>query len=82
MMDLEHRPEVRYETIITDKKLFGRNNILEISKKKAITPEGELIVVMISQGLVLPNGTEIFKKTLIIPDDKELKNYIIEKLKI
>ena len=82
MIELEHRPEVRYETITTDKKLFGRNNILEISKKKAITPDGELIVVMISQGLVLPNGTEIFKKTLVIPDDKDLKNYIIEKLKI
>lgn len=72
---------VNFETVRAEKKQFGRNNFLEVARKKAITDEGENEFISLSRGYFLPDGTERFKKSLTIPDDEEMKNFVAEMIK-
>jgi len=72
---------VNFETIRAEKKQFGRNNFLEVARKKAITEEGENEFISLSRGYFLPDGTERFKKSLTIPDEDEMKNFVAEMIK-
>ena len=72
---------VNFETIRAEKKQFGRNNFLEVARKKAITEDGESEFISLSRGYFLPDGTERFKKSLTIPDDPEMKNFVAEMIK-
>ncbi len=69
---------VNFETIKAEKKEFGRNNFLEVARKKAITDDGENEFISVSRGYFLPDGSERFKKSLTIPDDDELKKFVSE----
>ena len=72
---------VSFETVRAEKKQFGRNNFLEVARKKAITDEGENEFISLSRGYFLPDGTERFKKSLTIPDEEEMKNFVAEMIK-
>lgn len=72
---------VQFETLKAEKKEFGRNNFIEIARKKAITPEGENEFISITRGYKLADGTERFKRSISIPDDPEIKEFIAEKIK-
>ena len=73
------RPE--FETVSAERKRFGRNNFLEVARKKAKTEEGVTEFISISRGYFLPDGTERFKKSVAIPDDKEMREFIAEKIR-
>jgi hypothetical protein len=61
---------------------FGKNNFIEIARKKAITDEGsENEFISISRGFFAPDGTKKFKRSIAIPDEQSLKDFIVEKLK-
>ena len=70
-----------FVTISSEKIPFGRNNFIEVARKKAITPEGENEFISLSRGFFLPDGTEKFKKSITIPDDPAIKDFVIEKIK-
>ncbi|MEM4729320.1 MAG: hypothetical protein QXH42_06135 [Thermoplasmata archaeon] len=72
---------VEFETIRSEKKEFGRNNFIEVARKKAKTDEGENEFISVSRGYFLPDGTERFKKSLTIPDDPAIKEFVAEKIK-
>jgi len=72
---------VEFETLAAEKKEFGRNNFIEVARKKAITEDGENQFISISRGYFLPDGTERFKKSLTIPDDQEMKDFVADKIK-
>ncbi len=72
---------VQFETLRAEKKEFGRNNFIEIARKKAITEEGENEFISISRGYYLPDGTERFKKSIAIPDDEEMKTFVADLVK-
>jgi hypothetical protein len=72
---------VEFETIRAEKKEFGRNNFIEVARKKAKTDEGENEFISVSRGYFLPDGTERFKKSLTIPDDQAIKDFVAEKIK-
>jgi hypothetical protein len=72
---------VEFETIRAEKKEFGRNNFIEVARKKAKTDEGENEFISVSRGYFLPDGTERFKKSLTIPDDPAIKEFVAEKIK-
>ncbi|MBM4248304.1 MAG: hypothetical protein FJ149_02510 [Euryarchaeota archaeon] len=72
---------VEFETIRAEKKEFGRNNFVEVARKKAKTDEGENEFISVSRGYFLPDGTERFKKSLTIPDDPAIKEFVAEKIK-
>ncbi len=84
-MDYEDRgrrePEVQFETIRAEKINFGRNNFLEVARKRATTPDGTNEFISLSRGYYLPDKTERFKRSLTIPDDPEIRAFIAERIK-
>jgi hypothetical protein len=71
---------VEFETIKSEKVNFGKNNFLEVARKKAITEEGENEFISVSRGYFLDDGSERFKRSLTIPDDADIKKFIAEKI--
>ena len=49
---------VDYETIKSEEITFGRNNFIEVAKKKAISDEGENEFISISRGYYLDDGSK------------------------
>ena len=72
---------VDFETLRSEKKEFGRNNFIEVARKKALTDEGDSEFISVSRGYYLPDGTERFKKSLTIPDTEEMKDFVADMIK-
>lgn len=72
--------KVEFVTISAEKIPFGRNNFIEVARKKAITDEGENEFISLSRGYYLPDGSERFKKSLTIPDDPQIKAFVVQKI--
>ncbi|MCK4757037.1 MAG: hypothetical protein KAS67_01155 [Thermoplasmata archaeon] len=81
MDEYEPRSRVEFETLSSEKVNFGRNNFLEIARKKAKTDDGDNEFISVSRGYYLPDGSERFKKSLTIPDDEEIRNFVADKIK-
>jgi hypothetical protein len=73
--------DVEFETIRAEKINFGRNNFLEIARKRAKTAEGTNEFISVSRGYYLPDKTERFKRSLTIPDDPEIRAFVADKIK-
>jgi len=72
---------VTFETVKAEEVKFGKNNFLEVARKKATSEQGENEFIAISRGFFLPDGTKKFKRSIAIPDEDEIKNFIAEKIK-
>lgn len=72
---------VEFKTIESTDVNFGNNNFIEISRKKAVTEEGENEFVSLSRGFFTPDGQRRYKKNFAIPSDREVLDQIIEALK-
>jgi hypothetical protein len=73
--------DVQFETIKAEKVNFGRNNFLEVARKRARTTDGTNEFISVSRGYYLPDRSERFKRSLTIPDDPEIRAFIAEKIK-
>lgn len=73
--------DVRFETIRAEKVNFGRNNFLEVARKRAKNPEGASEFISVSRGYYLPDKSERFKRSLTIPDDPEVRAFISDKIR-
>ncbi len=72
---------VSFETVTAEKHNFGRNNFIEVARKKAITDTGgENVFISISKGYYLPDDSERFLKSFTVPDNDEVKEFISKKL--
>lgn len=71
---------VNFDTIKSEKIPFGKNNFIEVARKKAIANDGENEFISISRGYFLPNNEARFKKSITIPDDVNIKKFIAEKI--
>ncbi len=72
---------VEFKTMKAEEVKFGKNNFLEIARKKAIAEEGENEFIAISRGFYLPDGTKRFKKSIALPDDASVKDFVAAKIK-
>jgi len=72
---------VQFETIRAEKINFGRNNFLEVARKRATTADGVNEFISLSRGYYLPDKTERFKRSLTIPDDPEVRAFVAERIK-
>ncbi len=72
---------VEFETMKAEEVKFGKNNFIEVARKKAKAETGENEFLAISRGFFLPDGTKRFKRSIAIPNDKEIINFIADKLK-
>ena len=73
--------DVQFETIRAEKVNFGRNNFLEVARKRATTPEGTKEFISVSRSYYLPDKTERFKRSLTIPDDPEVRAFVAEQIR-
>ncbi len=73
--------DVELDTIKAKKVNFGRNNFLEIARKRAKTSEGTNEFISVSRGYYLPDKTERFKRSLTIPDDPEVRAFVADKIR-
>lgn len=71
---------VEFQTVKAEEIKFGKNNFLEVARKKAVADEGENEFIAISRGFFLPDGSKRFKKSLAIPDEKEIRDFVSKKL--
>ncbi len=72
---------VEFETMKAVEVKFGKNNFIEIARKKAKSETGDNEFIAISRGFFLPDGTKRFKKSIAVPDDASVKNFIAENIK-
>ena len=56
---------VEFETMKAEEVKFGKNNFLEVARKKAKAEEGENEFIAISRGFFLPDGTNPQHQLLI-----------------
>ncbi|MEM3397247.1 MAG: hypothetical protein QW620_06740 [Thermoplasmata archaeon] len=81
-MDNARKEDVKFETLKSEKISFGKNNFIEIARKKATTKDGTVNeFITVSRGFVRQDGSERYKSAVTIPDDPEIKNQIAEKIK-
>ncbi len=72
---------VQFETIKAEEVKFGKNNFLEVARKKAVTEEGENVFISISRGFFSPDGTKKFRRSLALPDQPEIIDFVVKNLK-
>lgn len=73
--------DVEFETLKAEEVKFGKNNFIEVARKKAKAETGENEFLAISRGFFLPDGTKRFKRSIAIPNDKAIVDFIADKLK-
>ena len=73
--------EVEFETLKSEEVKFGKNNFIEVARKQAKAETGENEFLAISRGFLLPDGTKRFKRSIAIPNDKSIVDFIADKLK-
>jgi hypothetical protein len=71
---------VDYETISSKNIPFGRNNFIEIARKKAKTGNGETEFISISRGYFQSDDTKRYKNSVTVPLDAEVRNQISKEL--
>lgn len=74
-------PEVEFETIKEEKVKFGRNNFIEVARKKARMTDGTNEFIAISRGYYLPDGSARYKKSMTIPDDKDVREFVADRIR-
>jgi len=72
---------VDFETIKAEEIKFGRNNFIEVSKKKAITDAGENEFISVARGFYLPDGGKGWKSSITLPNEKDKLEKIAELIK-
>jgi Mor family transcriptional regulator len=72
---------VEFDTIEAEEIKFGRNNFIEVSRKKALTDNGDVEFISIARGFYLPDGQKGFKTSITLPSEKEKRKQIAELIK-
>ena len=73
--------EAQFETIKDEKKNFGKNNFIEVARKKIKSETGENEFISISRGYYLPSGEARYKKSVTVPDVQEVKDFVADQIK-
>lgn len=62
---------VEFETIKAVEVKFGRNNFIEVSRRKAVSENGEVEFISIARGFYLPDGNRGWKSSVTLPNEKD-----------
>ena len=73
--------EAQFETIKDEKKNFGKNNFIEVARKKIKSETGENEFISISRGYYLPSGEARYKKSVTVPIAQEVRDFVAEQIK-
>lgn len=69
---------VEFETIEAEEIKFGRNNFIEVSRKKVVTDGNEVEFVSIARGFYLNDGEKGWKGSITLPSEKDKRERIAE----
>jgi hypothetical protein len=72
---------VEFETVMSEEKNFGSKNFIEVAKKKAKSETGENEFLAVSRGFVGKDGAKRYTKSIALPVDAEMVDFIAENLK-
>ncbi len=72
---------VEFETIDLAEQKFGKKNFMEIALKKARGDETETLFVSVSRGFITKTEDKKYTKSIAIPIDKELIDFVSTKIK-
>jgi hypothetical protein len=72
---------VEFETIKAEEVKFGRNNFIEISRKKAVTDNNETEFISIARGFYLADGEKGWKSSITLPSEDEKREKIADLIK-
>jgi hypothetical protein len=67
---------VEFETIESEEVKFGRNNFIEVARKRAVTDGGETEFVSIARGFYLTDDEKGWKSSITLPAEKEKREQI------
>lgn len=73
--------DAQFETIKDEKKNFGKNNFIEVARKKIKSDTGETEFLSISRGYYLPSGEARYKKSVTVPDVPEIRDFVADQIK-
>ena len=71
---------IEYVMISSEVVDFGKNNFLEVARKKAVTDKGETEFISLSRGYQQKDRSKRFKSSITIPDDPKVRAFIADKL--
>lgn len=80
MSDGTNDRNVQFEVMNSHRVPFGKNNFLEIARKKAISDNNTTEFISLSRGYTTKDGSERFKSSISIPDDPDIRKFLAEKL--
>jgi len=72
---------VEFESLKTEEISFGNNNFFEVARKIAKTPNGEREFISLSKGFIMPNGEKRYRRSIALPLDKEVVDFIADKIR-
>lgn len=72
---------VNFETIKAEEIPFGNNNFIEVAKKRAVDNERTSEFISISRGFFGFNGEKRFKKSITIPMNDDVLDFVARKIK-
>jgi hypothetical protein len=67
---------VEFETMKAEEVKFGKNNFIEVARKKAIGESISKEFVAISRGFYQADGTKKWKSSITLPDEEEKRKQI------
>ena len=72
---------VEFETVKSEEIKFGKNNFIEVSKRKAVSDAGENEFIAISRGYYLPDETKRWRASIALPTEKDKREKIANLIK-
>ena len=69
---------VEFETLKAEEVNFGKNNFIEVARKKAISEALQKEFVAVSRGFYLSDGTKKWKSSITLPDEEDKRKQIAE----
>jgi len=69
---------VEFETLKAEEVKFGKNNFIEVARKKAVSEAVQKEFVAVSRGFYLSDGTKKWKSSITLPDEEEKRKQIAE----
>ncbi|MEM0492502.1 MAG: hypothetical protein QXS02_00870 [Candidatus Thermoplasmatota archaeon] len=72
---------VEFETIKAEEIKFGKNNFIEVSRKKTVGIANAREFISISRGFYLNDGSRRWKASVTLPDEPEKRERIADLIK-
>ena len=69
---------VEFETLKAEEVKFGKNNFIEVARKKAVSEAVQKEFVAVSRGFYLSDGTKKWKSSITLPDEEDKRKQIAD----